>query len=223
MSEVFRFVLEKIDNLPFVNQHNAFQLLVSMHMAGALGLAFDGTREIFMMLTPYNLLATGLIVFHFEAHKSWKYGLFLSIAFLTGFFIEVLGVHTGVIFGNYYYGDTLGFKLFDVPLAIGLNWAILIYASGQLSRRITKHPALRILLGAAMLTILDYLIEPVALTLNFWNWVDFAIPTQNYLAWFLVSAFLHLVYELIMTKSDNSLAVRLLYIQAAFFLILNFI
>ncbi len=216
-------MLDKIDNLPFVNQKNASRLMMAMHIAGAIGLSIEATRELFQLLTPFNLLATAAIVLHFESNKGLKYGLFILITFLTGFFVEVAGVQTGLIFGEYSYGQTLGYKVFDVPLAIGLNWVVLIYCTGQQAKRIFQSPMLRIVSAALMMTLLDFLIEPVAIAYDFWSWEAVSIPIQNYGAWFLISAVLHFVFNKLMPESNNPLAIKILYIQAIFFLILNFI
>lgn len=216
-------MLKQVLESPHINPKNAFRLLLAMHIAGALGLAFESSREFFQMLTPFNLLATAAIVFHFEEKKTAPYIALLFITFLIGFGVEVAGVHTGAIFGEYSYGKTLGTKLWQVPLAIGLNWAILIYATGLVSDKIKVAKPLKALIAAALMVLLDYLIEPVAIKLDFWSWSQETIPIQNYLAWFLVSLVLQGVYQFLPFSKNNPLAIRLLYIQGLFFLVLNFI
>lgn len=216
-------MLDKIDKLPFVNQKNALRLMLAMHIAGVIGLSIEETRELFQTLTPFNLLATAAIVLHFESHKGMKYGLFILITFLTGFFVEVAGVETGLIFGAYNYGETLGYKMFDVPLAIGLNWVVLIYCTGHQTKRLFNNLWARVISGAAIMTLLDFIIEPVAIAYDFWSWESVTIPIQNYGAWFLISAFLLILFNKFIPDSNNTLATRLLYIQAAFFIVLNFI
>lgn len=216
-------MLDKIDNLPFVNQKNAFRLMMAMHIAGVIGLSIEETRALFQLLTPFNLLTTAAIVLHFESNKGLKYGLFILITFLIGFFVEVAGVKTGLIFGEYSYGKTLGYKIFDVPLAIGLNWVVLIYCTAHQTRQIFDKLWARVILGATIMTLLDFIIEPVAIAYDFWNWETITIPIQNYGAWFIVSALLHLLFNKLMPDSNNSLAIKLLYIQAGFFVLLNFI
>lgn len=194
-----------------------------MHLAGAIGLFFEQSREFFQQLTPFNLLATAAIVFHFEEKKTAPYIFFLLIAFLAGFGIEVAGVKTGAIFGEYRYGATLGVKLLEVPLAIGLNWAVLIYATGMASDRLKLPKLIKAAIAASLMTLLDLLIEPVAIKLDFWDWQSELVPLQNYLAWFVISLILQLIYQNLAFSKNNPLAIRLLYIQAGFFLILNFI
>ena len=206
-----------------INPKNASRLLLAMHIAGAIGLAVPESREFFQMLTPFNLLATAAIVFHFEEHKTPPYILLIIVTFLAGYFVEVAGVSTGAIFGEYSYGATLGFKLWEVPLAIGLNWAVLIYATGLLSDKLPVHKVLRAAIGGLLMVGLDLMIEPVAIKLDFWSWASESIPLQNYIAWFLISFVLHGFYQVLPFSKNNQLAIKLLYIEAMFFLSLNFI
>lgn len=210
-------------NNPYVNSRNAFLLLLAMHIAGVIGLALPASRALFQWLTPFNLLATAAIIFHFEDKKNSAYLFFIFITFLLGYFIEVAGVHTGVIFGEYSYGATLGIKLFEVPLSIGLNWAILVYATGLLSDKIPIPKILKAMVAALMMVVLDLLIEPVAIAQDFWSWNNHSIPLQNYLAWFLVALGLHLIYQYLQFSKNNPLAIKLLYIQLLFFALLNLI
>lgn len=216
-------MLKQILESRHINPTNAFRLLLAMHIAGAIGLAIPVSRDFFQVLTPFNLLATAAIVFHFEEKKTTNYIVLIIATLLAGYAVEVVGVHTGVIFGEYSYGATLGIKLFNVPLAIGLNWGILIYASGLTTDKLPIPKVLKALTGAIIMVGLDFLIEPVAIKLDFWSWTLESIPFRNYLAWFLISFILHLFYQFLPFSKNNPLAIRLLCIQALFFLILNFI
>ena len=216
-------MLSKLDKFPFINQKNALILLIAMHVAGIIGLSFEASRAIFQALTPFNLLATAAIVLHFEEEKSPRYFAFIFITFLVGFFAEVIGVKTGIFFGEYYYGNTLGWKVLDVPIAIGLNWVIMIYTTGLFARSVTNSKYYAIVLGAILMAAIDIFIEPVAIKLDFWQWAEATVPLRNYLGWFVLSLLLHFFFSFSMPKSNNSLAIRLLYILILFFIILNFI
>ncbi len=216
-------MLSKIDDLSFVNSKNAYYLLLAMHIAGAIGLFIPETRSLFQYLTPFNLLATAAILLHFEKEKNRNYFLFIGLTFLIGFFIEVAGVKTGVIFGEYTYGRTLGLKFLEVPLAIGLNWVVMVYASGTWARNVTRNKFYAPILGALLMTFIDYFIEPVAVQLDFWDWANGTIPIRNYIGWFILSLLLQVLFQKLMPKANNSLAIRLLYILIVFFVVLNFI
>lgn len=216
-------MIQKLLQSPHINQRNALYLLVAMHVAGLIGLAIPATEALFKSLTPFNLVATAAIVFHFQEDKNAKYIFFILVTFLVGYFVEVAGVATGMLFGEYQYGDTLGFKWLDVPLVIGLNWAVLVYGSGTLASRWSKNLWLKAGIGASLMTLLDVLIEPVAIRFDFWNWEAIHVPIQNYLAWFVTSFILHVLFQSLNFEKDNSLAVKVFVIQVLFFSFLNFI
>ena len=47
------------------------------------------------------------------------------LVFLIGFSVEGIGVATAVLFGSYSYVSAFGFKLFETPIMIGVNWLFL--------------------------------------------------------------------------------------------------
>ncbi len=216
-------MIEKIDELPFVNQRNAFFLLLAMHIAGVVGLSMENTRELFQSLTPFNLLATAAIVLHFEEKKAIPYFLFIGMCFTLGYGIEVVGVKTGVIFGEYAYGATLGYQLFEVPLLIGVNWIVLSYTTRMTAQLFTKSPILIALTASALMVGLDLLIEPVAIQNDFWDWASGSIPVQNYIAWFIISFVIQIIGLKLAPVLNNNLAIRLLLLEVVFFACLNFI
>src|SRR3989344_6390940 len=89
-------------------------ILVVVHIAGIIGIQTD-YKDLFLMCTPFNLLLCIGLLFWNHAEYSKSLFIFSILTFLIGYFIEVVGVKTGMIFGNYSYGNTLGFKILDVP------------------------------------------------------------------------------------------------------------
>lgn len=214
-------MLEKLLSTGLRNQRLATAFLIATHLAGAIGLIYEPTRALFQTLTPLNLLVTAGILFHFEKEKTAHYFIFIIATFLIGFFAEVLGVKTGLIFGDYSYGETLGFKVLNVPLSIGLNWAILIYISGIVSNKLSGNFWLRISIGSFIMVLLDFLIEPAAIDFDFWIWNSPNIPIQNYFGWFILSLLIHSIFQKLDFGKRNPLAVQLLIIQFIFFAVLN--
>ncbi|MFN4146699.1 MAG: carotenoid biosynthesis protein [Runella sp.] len=192
-------------------------VLPLMHLAGFIGLQLPTSRPFFQTLVPFHLLSTALVLLLY--HQDWNKSsvFFCVLAYVIGFGIEVLGVHTGLIFGHYQYGNTLGTKWLDVPLVIGLNWLVLIYAAGMVVASWRSSLWTKIALGAAVVVGLDFLIEPVAMRLDFWNWQGEVIPFQNYVAWYLISAFLLYCFYQYNFYKKNRLAGLLLLCQALFF------
>lgn len=205
----------------FFPQFAVYQLVVFiivMHIAGFVGLQWPLTRAWFEVLIPFNLGMTALLLAYFHSDWSKPFIIFAIICFLTGFFVEVLGVKTKIIFGEYFYKTALGIKLLDVPLIIGLNWLILVYCCGIISHSISLNIWLKSALGAFLMVFLDYWIEPFAIKYNLWDWADHFVPLQNYLAWFGVGFCLIFFFHRSSFHKVNPLAWPVYFIQFLFFL-----
>ena len=158
-------------------------VLIILYAVGIIGIK-SGTFGDILSLTPLNLLVSlALLLWN---HEKWdgKFVVAIAIVAIAGFFVEVAGVQTGVIFGEYTYGKTLGWQWLDVPLVMAVNWLILVYcAAAVVSQRAEWDIWLKAFAGAVIMVSMDFLIEPVAIRYDFWSWANTVIPTQNYLAW----------------------------------------
>lgn len=198
----------------------AVAVLVIFHAVGLWGLLFSGEPEYFQQLTPMNLLLTNVLLFSF--HRRWNaaFLLFAVVVFCVGFFSEVLGVHTGLLFGNYSYGAALGLQLWEVPLLIGLNWLMLVYTTGHISNYFKLHWLIRALVGTVLMVLLDYFIEPVAMQYDFWSWQGDSIPVSNFVGWFAVAFLLQLYFQKAFFFKSNKLAPYVYLVQLVFFICL---
>jgi bisanhydrobacterioruberin hydratase len=194
---------------------------VIFFMVGVAGLTGENTRSLFIRLMPFSLLmASGLM---FYVHENWKLKhvvIFASIA-LAGYLAEVAGVLTGLIFGEYSYGGALGWKVFDTPLMIGLNWLMLVYAIYVFVQKTGWHPVLQAFAGAGLMVVYDVIMEPVAMQLDMWDWQNGVIPVQNYVAWFVISLLMLSSLHLFRIRYSNKVAPALFFIQMGFFLALR--
>lgn len=205
----------------FKNENYAIGLLIAMHIAGIIGLSLSATQEIFKILVPFNLLANATLILWFHQEWNKKFLWALAITMLVGFWIEVLGVHTKMIFGNYWYKTTLGFKVFDVPLLIAINWLIVIYTTSALVAEFRIAKPTKAVLATLLTVGLDYLIEPIAIRYDFWDWENSRIPFQNYLGWFVIALFLHLIFVYLPFQKANRVAVALYVCEVVFFVVLK--
>lgn len=196
-------------------------LLAFVYLTGSAGLANEQLRQFFLPLTPLTLIFSFICVLAF--HKEWNshFMIFLVLTFLSGFLVEAAGVATGLIFGSYTYGKTLGTKIFNTPVIIGINWLILIYSVGTTLYKVSLPTQIKCMAGALVLVILDFFIEPVAIELNFWSWNNHYVPVQNYIAWFTISFLLLNLFYKMRFEKRNAIAPFLLIIQFTFFIILN--
>ena len=208
--------------------------MILMYLAGTIGLIIPYTQPYFKLLSPLNLWVSLILLLLFHQDFNRRFIIISIIIFLTGFLVEVAGVHTGLIFGKYWYGQTLGTQIFNVPLVIGANWLLLIYCSSIVTQNIVtslknRFPLNSILsstlfkafLSASLMVLLDYFIEPVAVHLDFWHWQNEQIPFQNFQAWFLIAFVFSFLFAKYQTLKNNTLAPLLLLLQFLFFISLH--
>ncbi len=227
-------------NLATLNNKNFIATIIAVlfHGIGLIGILIFNSPLI-IKSTPINLLLSAVLLIWTQQHKSLTFFTFLVLTIITGFAVEVIGVNTSLLFGNYNYGKVLGFKCLQVPLIIGFNWFIIMYCCGistttllsKLMSKITipaKAPlttlkAISVITDAAALAVLfDLLIEPVAIKLGFWHWNgDGSIPLYNYICWIIISLILLTGFHFLRFNKQNKFAINLLLIQFMFFLLLR--
>ena len=114
--------------------------------------------------------------------------LFTLSAYAT--FIEALSILTSFPYGSFQYNDQLGFKLFDlVPWTVGFGWVPLVIGAFSLSGWICDRKLHKFLLGIFILVFSDLIIDPGAVYMKFWTWIDqgiyYSVPISNYFGWLL--------------------------------------
>jgi|AVFP01.1.fsa_nt_gi uncharacterized membrane protein len=192
-----------------------------MYFAGIIGLNASGSREVFISLIPFNLLVTSAILFSF--HKPWNHRfamVFLAVA-LTGWIAEWIGTSTGLLFGDYQYGEALGFKIASTPLLIGLNWVLLSYSIWNMLTFFQLRFPFRIIFAVILMVVLDILIEPVAMDTLMWTWKNDTVPLHNYVGWAGVSFIVFLIWSRYKDMEENPLAVPVILLQFLFFAVMN--
>lgn len=204
--------------MTFIKKNIPLFIICVFHIIGFVGFIINPVY--FKSLSPVNLvLSAGLIILMSNQTKWQFYGSLILVA-VIGFFVEVLGVKTEFIFGSYFYGKSLGYKLFSVPLLIGINWSILLYCTAQLSK--FKNSIVNALFGAFLMVMLDFFIEQNAAKFDFWYWKNSIIPFQNYVAWFLISFLLNLLVQKHLAQKPNVTAKAFYFVQLIFFAALYF-
>lgn len=222
----------------FTRYQIATALAALFHTIGLVGILYVDQR-FFARATLFNLLLMfGLIVWT-QKERNIPFLFFFIIAFITGIGVELIGIHTSAIFGTYQYSNTLGPGVGGVPLVIGLNWFLIIFCCGtsihNLLMRLIRRVALEkgrkpgvlkalsvVLDGATLAVFFDWVMEPVAVKLNFWHWGEGGeVPGYNYFCWLLFSMALLAVFHVCKFNKENKFAVNLFLIQLMFFLLLR--
>ena len=187
------------------------------HLTSVIGVSL-GFEDWFITKTPLHLMAmTILLVLVFPIDSSKKAYLF-SAFFLAGMLVEWTGVHSGVLFGAYQYGENLGLKLDGIPLLIGANWAILTFITAAISSALLRSRISRAAVGAGLMVFLDLFIETAAPRLDYWAFEGGLAPFQNYVMWFIVAFILQYAYQRSGIKGDLRFSLHLYAAQLFFFL-----
>ena len=197
---------------------------VFFYTVGIVGIFLPASRELMIKTTPLALLLSifALALFQTSVWNVRTIGI-MAFIFIAGFSVEVLGVQTGVIFGEYTYGNTLGIKLWETPLMIGLNWVLMVYLSSALIHKLKLNVWLKALISTLIMLSYDVVLEPVAPKLDMWSWSNDFAPFQNYLVWGILAFLFQSALVLAKVKPQNPIAASILGSQFLFFIALNFL
>ncbi len=201
----------------------AIILIFLFHLVGLVGFFIPILKPLFLDLVPWHLLSMFVVLGYSHRKMNADFWIFTALICIIGFAAEWIGVHKALLFGNYTYGETLGVKVDEIPLTIGMVWFLLIYSTGVLMQysRI-KYVLIRVIIGAAILVGLDKLIEPAAMRFDYWHWAHNTIPDENYICWFFLSMFMLLIFEIFRFRRQSIVGAVLLIVQFIFFAVLYF-
>lgn len=198
-------------------------LLIIFYTVGVVGLSIEEYRSNFLSLSFFNLALSFTLLLMGRNLQSLHLYVFIFFAFAVGVGVELIGVHTGYLFGDYAYGQSLGVKFYDVPIIIGINWGMLVIISASVAQRFQMNKYLQAVVASLFMLLLDVLIEPVAVESDYWTWEGDVIPLFNFVCWFGVALLLQFVYFGLNLAEKNKVATALYCIQFMFFLILNIV
>ncbi len=215
----------------------ATALAIFFHTIGFVGMFFN--KDFFVAATPINLLLMFGLLLYTQQKTNFQFILFAIVCFVVGIWVEIIGTSTGILFGKYAYGKTLGLSFKDVPVVIGINWFIIMYCCGVTVHKVLERlsdkletmtgapsPAIRFFSvvtdGAMLAVFFDWIMEPAAIKLGYWQWLgDEGIPMYNYICWFVISMALLAVFSLLKFNKQNNFAVNLLMIMTMFFMLIR--
>lgn len=128
----------------------------------------------------------------YPRHERPTFAIVSIAVIVVSFGIEWFGVRTEQVFGSYVYGETLRPSIDDVPISIGCAWFVMLVASAAVAQKIapqsiTKSHFRFSCFVALIMVCFDLFMEPAAVKLDYWTWVNSRVPLQNYMAWFGLS------------------------------------
>lgn len=208
-------------NLDF-NKKISIGIIWLFHLSGLVGLLYID-KNLFASLTPLNLFISSTLLFVNQKSLKKKEVIIVFLIFSIGMIAEILGVNYGLIFGKYDYGDNLGLKLLGVPLLIGLNWVVLTFICGSISNHFIKNKYLSIVVGIIFMLIIDITLEPIAPTLDYWEFSGSIAPIQNYIGWAFTSLLTLSIYQFYYSSKEFTFSINLFLAQFLFFIGFNFL
>lgn len=119
---------------------------------------------------------------------------FVSLALVTTFIIEIIGVKTGIPFGTYEYDPArLGPTVLQVPLLIPFAWFMMLYPSWLVVNDLVKAKIPAVLLSALLMASWDLYLDPQMVNEGYWTWFISGAPSQeipisNFFGWFITAA-----------------------------------
>ena len=118
---------------------------------------------------------------------------------LYALLFETVAIKTGVPYGRFSYGDLLGPHLFQAaPFTVLVAWTPLVL--GVLTLNQAKRWWQRVLAYTVYLVLIDVVLDPAAVKLGFWQWVQpgpyYGVPFINFCGWILSGAIAFLLVEL---------------------------
>lgn len=191
------------------------------YLVGLTGLLVPHSHSFFLSLFPFFLILNAIVLGFIHAGTNGPKTLVIFLLILVlGFLVEAIGVQSGMIFGKYHYGDSLGLKIADTPLVIGLNWLMLVYVTSGILERSKLSVTYQVLLASGVMVAYDLVLEQVAPKTGMWYWENGHVPFQNYVAWFAISVIFHSILKLAGIRTSNPLATVVFTCQLLFFLFL---
>ena len=222
----------------FTKYQIATSIAILFHAIGLIGI-FYFDKGFFVQATVFNLLLMFALLVWTQNKPNGYYLIFLAAVIILGTGAEMIGVNTNALFGEYHYGNVLGYQILHVPLIIGINWFVIIYCCGifmhtlltkainRIAADTGKKPmtlkAMSVIIdGATLAVFFDWVMEPVAVKLGYWQWGGSGeVPIFNYLCWLMLSILLLAAFHFCKFDKQNKFAVNLLLIQLMFFLLLR--
>lgn len=193
--------------------------IIIFYSVGIIGLSINYSHKLFTFLSPIILILTLCLLFFYDRKATDKKRIiYFSFIFLSSFIIEMIGVNTGLLFGDYQYYHGLGIKLFNTPLLIGINWILIIYITSSIFTKLKYNFVSQVIIPSGLMIIYDIIMERAAPKMEMWSWEDNIIPFQNYLMWGLLAFFYHSIKYLLKIEIKNKMALPIYLAQIILFI-----
>jgi bisanhydrobacterioruberin hydratase len=163
---------------------------------GFVGHVSDTLLPLALKFTSFIFLLTGVVILYFAFKEGdIKFLIWFLFSYIILFTSEILGVKTGIIFGDYLYSDFLGPAYFGVPLIISFNWIFILLGSVYIASLAVEKVSLQALLAGTIAVVYDMMLQAAVKKLLYWEWYEGIVPIWNYYSWFFLGALLAWLYQ----------------------------
>ena len=206
------------------DEHLSILAIIVLHAMALTGI-FSPWRDQFVLLTPFHLCLSLLLVLKRDDGNGNKlYMALLQISFIS-FLIEIIGVNSDLLYGKFAFGDSFGPKVASTPAIIGIVWSLFTLTAVQTTTILVKNPYLGATISALLITAMNYIMEPIAPKLGFWHWNEASHEAgmHDYVGAF-IQGWVFSYWLISRVKNlNNFVGFAFLLIQAAFFVILRYL
>ncbi len=121
----------------------------------------------------------------------WKKGLIgIIILSIYAISIETFAIITGFPYSPFHYTDMIGMKLFNyTPFTVPFAYVPLFLGCIYLASLRFKDYLKLVIASALLVLVSDLILDPAAVSLNFWVYeyssIFYGVPLQNFLGWIL--------------------------------------
>jgi len=200
------------------NHSNVSKIILAIiYCVGIIGFSIESISPIFTDLTKWTLILSATILFIYNGKIQTKQLIVFASIAIASYLVELFGVKTGIIFGEYQYGKALGIQFGNTPLLIGINWLLLSYAVASTTSSLRLSTNKKAFLGASIMVIFDIIMEQVAPCIDLWYWKNNHVPLQNYISWFVLALIFQQLLIRTATVKKNPLAFSIILYQFLFF------
>ena len=201
------------------SEKKILSFLRAWFLIGILGFSFPFTHNIFRHIIPFTILLMAFIILAYHKPLNRRFMQITFMVAISGFGIEVAGIKTGLLFGEYAYGKILGPKLAEVPIVMGLNWVVMVYSGVAIASRARLGIIPGSQISGLILTVSDLKIEKFAILTGMLTWVEGAPPLRNYVGWFMISSLLSSLYYQIVKPEIRKVAIYVYIYQIILFIL----
>ena len=153
----------------------------------------------------------------YQKDRQTVFELFVGFAF--GLLLEIVNIYFS---HAYYYSDQFLLRIFDVPIIIGMGWAVIIYSVMLLTDQYKLSWTIKPVFDAFTALVLDLSMDTVAIRLHFWNWKIpfdqewYGVPFENLFGWIAVVFTFSFIIRFIRTLNPKRFLTKVLKIFSPF-------